>query len=139
MALWHWYVLMMMESFILDLVVLPNINATMPLQHLNFQLKCYYESVMNSKYMWYMLFMCSNLTTCQFFYFFAIVMIDSQKLLSLQNLTNAAFKKTSWPFFIFIVTKKRVHLHTSSCLQTWFQSLTLAHQKFINPIVPKFN
>jgi hypothetical protein len=82
---------MMMEAFLLDLVALPNINAKMPLLHLNFQLKCYYDLVMNSKCMQYMLFMCSNLTTCQIFYFFAIVMIDSQKLLSLQNLTNTTF------------------------------------------------
>jgi hypothetical protein len=40
---------------------------------------------------------------------------------------------------VFIVIKKRVHLHTSSCLQTWFRSPTIAHQKFINPIEPKFS
>jgi hypothetical protein len=52
---------MMMEGFLLDLVAFPNINAKMPLQHLSFQLKCYYDLVMNSKCMQYMLLMFSLL------------------------------------------------------------------------------
>jgi hypothetical protein len=49
------------EGFLLDLVALPNINAKMPLQHLGFQLKCYYDLVINSNCMQYMLFMFSLL------------------------------------------------------------------------------